>query len=80
MREDSLGSQMSKPQLLKRKWSEDMTQNVRMARERKSAKADVPQPRVGEICRKVSFWRTIVLRSLAALRPSTASEMKAIAM
>jgi len=33
LREDSLGSQMSKPQLLKRKWSEDMTQNVRMARE-----------------------------------------------
>jgi hypothetical protein len=39
---------------------------------------DVPQPRVGEICRKVSFWRTIVLRPLAALRPTTASEMKAI--
>ena len=33
MREDSLGSQMSKPQLLKRKWSEDMTRNVRMSRE-----------------------------------------------
>jgi hypothetical protein len=33
LQEDSLGSQMSKPQLLKRKWSEDMTQNVRMARE-----------------------------------------------
>jgi hypothetical protein len=28
-REDSLGSQMSKPHLLKRKWSEDMTRNVR---------------------------------------------------
>ena len=42
MREDSLGSQMSKPQLLKRKWSEDMTRNVRMSRESlhtKSAKA-----------------------------------------
>ena len=46
MREDSLGSQMSKPQLLvKRKWSEDMTRNVRMSREslrkpwRKRAKA-----------------------------------------
>ena len=33
MREDSLGSLMSKPQLLKRKWSEDMTRNVRMSRE-----------------------------------------------
>jgi hypothetical protein len=33
LREDSLGSQMSKAQLLKRKWSEDMTRNVRMARE-----------------------------------------------
>eukprot|EP00966_Prymnesium_polylepis_P042047 976359-Prymnesium_polylepis.1 len=32
---------------------------------------DVPQPRLGQICRKVSFWRTIVLRHLAALRPST---------
>jgi len=42
--------------------------------------ADVPQPRVGEICRKVTFWRTIVLRPLAALRPTTASEMKAIRM
>ena len=30
------------------------------------------------VCRKVSFWRTIVLRPLAALRPTTASEMKAI--
>jgi hypothetical protein len=40
--------------------------------------SDVPQPRLGEICRKVSFWRTIVLRPLAALRPTTASEMKAI--
>ena len=39
---------------------------------------DVPQPRLGQICRKVSFWRTIVLRPLAALRPTTASEMKAI--
>ena len=40
LREDSLGSQMSKAQLLKRKWSEDMTRNVRMAREslRKRAK------------------------------------------
>ena len=43
-----------------------------------STERDVPQPRVGEICRKVSFWRTIVLRPLAALRPTTASEMKAI--
>jgi hypothetical protein len=33
LREDSLCSQMSKAQLLKRKWSEDMTRNVRMARE-----------------------------------------------
>ena len=32
LREDSLGSQMSKAQLAKRKWSEDMTRNVRMAR------------------------------------------------
>eukprot|EP00966_Prymnesium_polylepis_P101286 2345943-Prymnesium_polylepis.1 len=40
--------------------------------------ADVPQPRLGEICtRKVSFWRRIVLRHLAALRPSTASDMTA---
>ena len=38
---------------------------------------DVPQPRVGEICRKVSFWRTIVLRPLAALRASEPSKMKA---
>ena len=29
LREDSLGSQMSKSQLLKREWSEDMAQNVR---------------------------------------------------
>eukprot|EP00966_Prymnesium_polylepis_P039080 906926-Prymnesium_polylepis.1 len=28
---------------------------------------DVPQPRLGQICRKVTFWRTIVLRHLAAL-------------
>jgi hypothetical protein len=45
------------------------------------AAADVPQPsptpRLGQICRKVSFWRTNVLRHLAALRPSTASDVKA---
>eukprot|EP00966_Prymnesium_polylepis_P132169 3056201-Prymnesium_polylepis.1 len=29
---------------------------------------------------KVSFWRTIVLRSLAALRAFTASDMKAVVM
>eukprot|EP00966_Prymnesium_polylepis_P149614 3456485-Prymnesium_polylepis.1 len=39
---------------------------------------DVPQLRVGRMCRKVSFCRTIVLRHLAALGPSTASGMKAI--
>eukprot|EP00966_Prymnesium_polylepis_P095932 2222595-Prymnesium_polylepis.1 len=30
--------------------------------------------------RKVPFWRTIVLRNLAALRPSTASDMEAIVL
>eukprot|EP00966_Prymnesium_polylepis_P258522 5971556-Prymnesium_polylepis.1 len=49
-----------------------------------SRSPDVPQPRVGEICRKVSFCaahsRTIVLRHLATLRPSTASNMKAIVL
>ena len=30
---DSLSSHKSKPQLLKRKWSEDMTQNVRRGSE-----------------------------------------------
>ena len=29
LQEDNLGSQMSKSQLLKREWSEDMAQNVR---------------------------------------------------
>eukprot|EP00966_Prymnesium_polylepis_P042709 992659-Prymnesium_polylepis.1 len=29
---------------------------------------------------KVTFWLTIVLRHLAALRPSTASDMKAIVL
>eukprot|EP00966_Prymnesium_polylepis_P051857 1200809-Prymnesium_polylepis.1 len=42
--------------------------------------ADVPQPRLGEICRNISFSRTIGLRHLAALRPSTASDMKAIVL
>ena len=64
MREDSLGSQMSKPQLLKRKWSEDMTQNVRMG-SRKSAKAvakareSVRQtscPKAAKAAKVATFW------------------------
>ena len=49
-----------------------------LSRLRLSSLEDVPQRRVGQICRKVTFCRTIVLRHLAALRPSTASDMKAI--
>ena len=53
LREDSFGSQMSKSQLLKRDWSEDMARNVRphgceslriakaLAKARKSAPAKV---------------------------------------
>ena len=60
MREDSLGSQMSKPQLLvKRKWSEDMTRNVRMSREslRKCAKVrgDVFAPKAAKAAKVSAF-------------------------
>ena len=41
---------------------------------------DVPQPGVGWICAKVSKVGQAALRPLAALRPSTASDMKAIRM
>ena len=61
LREDSLGSQMSKSQLLKRDWSEDMARNVRthgceslQKPWRKRAKAH--GKRIGLKLRKLRKW------------------------
>ena len=56
LREDSLGSQMSKAQLLKRKWSEDMTRNVRMARESLRKRAKVRGDFFALKLRKLRKW------------------------
>jgi hypothetical protein len=56
MRIDSLGSQMSKAQLLKRKWSEDMTRNVRMARESLRKRAKVRGDFFALKLRKLRKW------------------------
>ena len=56
LREDSLGSQMSKAQLLKRKWSEDMTRNVRMARESLRKRAKVRGECFALKLRKLRKW------------------------
>eukprot|EP00966_Prymnesium_polylepis_P102810 2381810-Prymnesium_polylepis.1 len=60
LREDSLGSQMSKPQLLKRKWSEDMPQNVRMARE------SLRKPWAGESARRAFYPKATKAAKMAA--------------
>ena len=66
LREDSLGSQMSKSQLLKRDWSEDMARNVRThgcesLRKpwRKRAKAGTAKtfgPKVVKAAKVATFW------------------------
>eukprot|EP00966_Prymnesium_polylepis_P193169 4477387-Prymnesium_polylepis.1 len=59
LREDSLGSQMSKSQLLTREWSEDMAQNVRRVAEKALAKAERAKARSEKLSlklRKLRKW------------------------